>query len=72
MTTKKQAAVPRKHLPGIFYAMPGDANTTMTRKQVSETLLATGGWVMSCGASYDIKAKHLAAGVYLVKLEARQ
>jgi hypothetical protein len=71
MRTTKALRHPRNHLPDTFYTMPGSAGTTMTRKQVSETMLATGGWIMSCGRGYSIKAKHLAAGVYSVTLEER-
>ena len=49
--------------------MPGLAHTTMDRKDLRELLLATGGQALSCGRLYDIKSKHLGAGVYRVTLE---
>jgi len=43
----------------------------MTSKQLRETLFATGGRVLACGQSYDIKSKRLGAGVCEVWLEPR-
>lgn len=59
------------HLSDMFYTMPGACNTTMTRKQLKETLLATDGWVLACGHCWDIKSKHLGAGVYKVFLKKK-
>lgn len=47
------------------------AKATMTRNQLKETLLATDGWVMACGRIWDIRSKHLGAGVYSVYLKLR-
>ena len=57
-----------KTLPNIFYTMPGTANTTMVRKDLKELLLETEGRVIACGRLYEIKSKHLGAGVYRVTL----
>ena len=57
-----------KTLPDMFYSMPATANTTMARKDLKELLLATEGRVMACGRLWEIKNKHLGAGVYRVKL----
>jgi len=51
--------------------MPHNATTTVTRKQLKEILLATEGWIMACGRCWDVKGKHLGAGVYRISLEAR-
>lgn len=47
--------------------MPG-GHTTMTRKDVKELLLETGGNMLACGRLYDIVAKDIGAGVYRVSL----
>ena len=60
------------HLNNNFYTMPHLARATMTRKQLKETLLATEGWIMACGRLWDIKNKHLGAGVYSVYLKQRR
>jgi hypothetical protein len=57
-----------KTLPNIFYAMPRTAHTTMDRKDLKELLLETGGQTLACGRLWEIKAKHLGAGVYKVSL----
>ena len=59
------------HLPNSFYTMPGFVRTTFTKKQLKETLLDTGGYIISCGSGWDIKNKHLGAGVYEIYLEKR-
>ena len=56
------------HLRDIFYTMPEFANTTMTKKELKETLLATNGWILACGYCWDIKSKHIGVGVYKVFL----
>lgn len=60
------------HLSTNFYTMPRYANTTMTRKQLKETLLATDGWIIACGYLYDIQSKHIGAGVYKVFLKKKE
>lgn len=59
------------HLGNQFYTMPEVASMTMTRKQLKETLLDTDGYTMACGHLWDIKSKHLGAGVYRVSLSQR-
>ncbi len=56
------------HISENFYRNPRGASQTMTRKELKETLLATDGWVFSCGYAWDVKSKHLGAGVYKVTL----
>ena len=56
------------HLPDTFYAFPNNARTTMTRKQLRETLLDTDGKILSCGRLRTIISKHIGAGVYEVSL----
>jgi hypothetical protein len=58
-----------KTLPMNFYTMPELAKTTMDKKDLRELLLATDGCIIACGVLYDIKAKHLGAGVYRVSLK---
>ena len=60
------------HLPLSFYEIPRFARTTMTRKDLKETLLSTNGWVMACGTLWDIRSKHIGAGVYEVFLKERK
>lgn len=59
------------HLPDAAYTMPESWSGTMTTKQLRETLLATGGDILACGWSRDIKSKRLGPGVYRVWLSAR-
>lgn len=61
----------KSHLSNNFYSMLALAKATMTRNQLKETLLATDGWVMACGRIWDIRSKHLGAGVYSVYLKLR-
>lgn len=56
-------------LPRIFYTMPRYASATMASKELRDALLETGGQVMACGSLYEIDAKPLGAGVYLVRLK---
>lgn len=58
-------------LPDSFFTSPERAHTTMTRAELTATLLTTHGWIMAAGYSYDIKSKALGAGVYSVWLERR-
>ena len=57
------------HLSDSFYVQPQIASTTMTTKQLRETLLATDGRILACGYLWDIKNKNLGAGVKRVYLE---
>ena len=58
----------KNYLPTNLYVFP-NAHTTLTRKQLKETLLATDGKVMAAGRLRTIKSKHLGVGVYDVWLE---
>jgi len=58
----------RNHLGDNFYTMPRFAYTTMTKRQVQETLLYTEGRVMACGEMWDVVSRHLGAGMYRVSL----
>lgn len=60
-----------KVLPMNFYTMPQVTNTTMDKKNLKELLLHSEGWIMACGHLWDIKSKHLGAGVYRVTLKER-
>ena len=62
------AAAPKNHLPRSFYVSPGQGHTTMTRAELHDTLLATGGQVLANGNLWEVSAKHLGAGVYRVTL----
>ena len=57
------------HLGNNFYIMPKYANTTMTRKELRETLLDTDGKILTCGRMWDIVSKNLCAGIYKVSLK---
>lgn len=61
-----------KTLPGNFYVHPTLANMTVGRKDLKELLMATGGSVMVRGKLWNIKTKHLAAGVYRVTIERKK
>lgn len=67
----KKITEPKNHLSTNHYVVPGNIQQTMTRKELKETLLATDGWVMACGYLWDVKSKHLGAGVYSIRLEKR-
>jgi hypothetical protein len=59
------------HLGNNFYAMPRYANQVMSRKEVQETVAATGGWIMANGEMYDIVTKSM-AGAYVVTLKRKE
>lgn len=59
------------HLPISFWQIPATASTTLTMKQLRETLLYHEGWLTACGCNWDICSKSLGAGVYRVWLEER-
>ena len=67
----KQATKHCNHLSSGFYLSPKYAQTTLTSRELRETLLATDGWIMACGSMWDIKAKALGAGIHRVTLEKR-
>ena len=62
------AAAPKNHLPRSFYITPGQGHTTMTRAELHDTLLATGGQILVLGNLWEVVHKHLGAGVYRVTL----
>ena len=62
---------PINHLNDFFYSKPGYANDVLTRDKLRETLLATGGWISAGGHMWDIKSKHIGAGIYAVTLKKR-
>lgn len=66
----KKAVEPINHLPDTLYRMPESARTTLTYRQLRETLLATNGRVFACGKQWSIQSKHLGCGVYEVTLGA--
>jgi hypothetical protein len=70
MTDPKPAM--HNHLPQNFYVMPEYARTTLTTKQLRETYLATDGWIMACGYSWNIVSKSMGAGVHSVTLERQR
>jgi len=57
-------------LSGDFYTMPNITNQTMSREDLRELLLDTGGRILTCGRLRTITTKHLGAGIYRVTLEA--
>lgn len=70
MSAPKVSGEPHNHLPPHFYTMLG-ARTTLTTKQLRETLLATDGWIMARGQMRVIKSKRIGPGVYEVWSEER-
>lgn len=60
------------HLPETFWTMPKFARTTLTTKELRETLMATDGWLGAAGYVYDLKSKRIGPGVYSVFLEKRK
>lgn len=52
-----------------FYQIPNVASQTMNRKDLKETLLWTGGKILTCGRLRELKSKHLGAGIYLITLK---
>lgn len=59
-------------LRDILVGYPGVRRITATKKDVTETLLASDGRMTLNGELWDIKAKHMAAGVYEVWLERHE
>lgn len=51
-----------------FLASMPAGHTTVTRGQLRELLLRSDGTMMACGSLYNIRAKHIGAGVYSVRL----
>jgi hypothetical protein len=57
-------------LSNNFWTIPDFANELMTRKELREVLLDTGGQIIAHGRLRNIKSKHIGAGVYKVTLES--
>jgi hypothetical protein len=55
----------KNHLPDNFYKF-GKARTTMTSKQLNETLLATDNRFFACGDLYKLVSKKIGPNVYEV------
>ena len=53
-----------KTLPRQFYTQPDLAEIVMDQKNLKELLLETGARIIARGVLYDIKSKHVGAGVY--------
>jgi len=60
------------YLTEKFYRFPQHATTTMTRKQVKETLLTTGGAILANGYMWNIKSNRIGVGVYQISLEMQK
>lgn len=58
------------HLSDNFYRVPHIASQTMTRKELNETVHATGGWITANGEIWDIQSRNL-AGACIVTLKQR-
>ena len=58
-----------RDLSDNFYRVPNIANQTMTRKDLQELLLDTGGKILTCGRLRTLVPKHIGAGVYSVSLD---
>jgi len=56
-----------KHLA----SMPGLGHSSVTKAQLWEIMLSTGGELLLAGRIYDITSKHLGAGVYRVCTKVR-
>jgi len=59
-------------LPNSFYSYdPKLVSVMVTRKELHELLMSTGGDVLINGYIYDIKSKHMGAGAYKVTVKRR-
>lgn len=45
---------------------------TVNKKELQQILLDTDGWILANGEAYDIKSKHLGAGIYKVYLGIKE
>jgi hypothetical protein len=52
-------------IPDTFFTIPNAAHCRMTRKQLRSALLQCP--FMACGRLYELKGKHMGAGVYEVR-----
>ncbi len=60
-----------KTLPMMFWQIPHLANETVTRKELREILLAKD-FICARGVLWDVKSKHLGAGIYKIYLKERK
>jgi len=67
----KSEPIAKNHLSENFWLAPHYFKQTLTRRQLKESLLYHGGWILACGEGWTIKSKHLGAGVYEVSLVRR-
>ena len=58
----------QNHLPKSFWDIPKCASTTLSAKELKETLLATDGHILTWGEFWEIKSKRIGPGVYKVFL----
>lgn len=71
MTTKRNENNIEREAQGILTFLassPAYGSTTCTRGVLRALLLKTDGRMMACGSLYDIKSKHVGAGIYRVSL----
>lgn len=52
-------------------AMPKYGNATVETPVLREIMLSTGGWMLACGDTYNIKTESLGGGVSRLTLERR-
>lgn len=64
--------VSHNHLPDALYRNPAHSTTTMSRRELQETLRATDGKVLAAGQFWEIRSRSLGAGIYEVRLRLRQ
>lgn len=69
MTTKDEIEDAERSL--TFLASMPTGSATVTTAGLRHLLLRTGGWILACGASYDITPTLLGAGVYRLTLTER-
>lgn len=58
---------PINHLNSSFYITPKVTRQVMTYRHWQETAMATQCRILSCGESWELKAKHLGGGMYEVQ-----
>ena len=56
-------------LSDSFYRTPNFASDTMSRNDLRELLLDTGGKILSCGRLRTIISEYLGAGIYRISLK---
>jgi len=58
---------PHNHLIGSFYTTPRFAHQAMTLKQWQETILDTGGFILSIGETWELTHRYLGGGMREVR-----